>query len=219
MPNINMGSTPARPKSLVKTGELDVAPGQYDDGIRFNSNVKSFRIGEKRSEKVPEGMGPGEYEPERAEALTKSKQPNINMGSSPARPASFTKPGDENLAPGQYNHEKKFGAETKSFRIGEKRETRTELSAGPGSYEPTKADALTKEKIANINLGSSQARPTSLAKNQDVDVAPGQYDDGIRFNSNSKAFKIGEKRPERIKEGMGPGAYSPERADALTKHK
>ena len=58
-----------------------------------------------------------------------------------------------------------------------------------------------------------------MAKNQDVDVAPGQYDDGIRFNSNSKAFKIGEKRPERIKEGMGPGAYSPERADALTKHK
>ena len=50
-----------------------------------------------------------------------------------------------------------------------------------------------------------------------MDVAPGQYDDGIRFNSNAKGFKIGEKRPEKVNEGIGPGGYSPERADGLTK--
>jgi len=65
-------------------------------------------------------------------------------------------------------------------------------------------------------MGTSPARPV---KRSDVDVAPGQYDDGIRFNSNVKSFKIGEKREERVVETMGPGAYSPERADALTKTK
>ena len=32
---------------------MDVAPGQYDDGKRFNTGVKSFKIGEKREEKIP----------------------------------------------------------------------------------------------------------------------------------------------------------------------
>ena len=101
----------------------------------------------------------------------------------------------------------------KSFKIGEKRETRIEQTAGPGTYEPTKAEGITKQKTPNINLGSSPARPQSFAKANDTEAAPGQYDDGIRFNSGVKGFRIGEKREERIKESMGPGAYSPERAD------
>jgi len=52
MPNINMGSSPARPSSFAKTGDLEVAPGQYDDGMRWNSGVKSFKIGEKREERI-----------------------------------------------------------------------------------------------------------------------------------------------------------------------
>ena len=69
-----------------------------------------------------------------------------------------------------------------------------EQTAGPGTYEPSKADGLTKHKMPNINMGSSPARPKSLVKSGDLDVAPGQYDDGIRFNSNVKSFRIGEKR-------------------------
>ena len=68
---------------------MNVAPGQYDDGMRFNSNVKSFKIGEKRPEKPREGMGPGDYEIEIANSVTKTRTVNINMGSSPARPSSF----------------------------------------------------------------------------------------------------------------------------------
>ena len=92
-----MGGSPARP---VKRTDVDVAPGQYDDGIRFNSNVKSFRIGEKRAEKMTESMGPGAYSPERADAITKTKMVNINMGGSPARPVKKT---DVDVAPGQYD--------------------------------------------------------------------------------------------------------------------
>ena len=82
---------------------MNVAPGQYDDGMRFNSNVKSFKIGEKRLEKPREGMGPGAYEPELAENLTKTRTVNIDMGKSPSRPTSFAKGGDVNVAPGQYD--------------------------------------------------------------------------------------------------------------------
>ena len=78
---------------------------------------------------------------------------------------------------------------------------------GPGAYSPERADGQTKSKMPNINMGSSPARPTSFAKGGDVNVAPGQYDDGQRFNSNVKSFKIGEKRAEKPREGMGPGSY------------
>ena len=98
--NINMGTSPARPASLVKKGDVNVAPGQYNDGIRFNSNVKSFKIGQKREQTVEHTVGPGYYEPNKAEALTKCKAPNVKMGSSPARPSSFAKTGDLDVAPG-----------------------------------------------------------------------------------------------------------------------
>ena len=39
------------------------------------------------------------------------------------------------------------------------------------------------------------------------------------MSKSKKTFIIGEKRAERIVETMGPGAYSPERGDNLTKTK
>ena len=91
---------------------------------------------------------------------------------------------------------------------------------GPGAYDHTRSDALTRQKSPNVNMGSSPARPSSFAKTgSGADVAPGQYEDGIRiYNNNTKSFTIGEKRIEKVREtNVGPGAYSPERADAMTK--
>ena len=85
-------------------------------------------------------MGPGAYDPDRADAMTKSKTPNINMGTSPSRPASFAKGGDVNVAPGQYDFGKNFGEDTKSFKIGEKRDPRPSDGIGPGAYSPDRAD-------------------------------------------------------------------------------
>ena len=100
MPNIDMGQSPARPHSFAKAGDIDVAPGQYDDGKRFNSGVKGFKIGEKRDSPIRESAGPGTYDPTRADRLTKQKTPNIDLGQSPARPKSFAKAGDIDVAPG-----------------------------------------------------------------------------------------------------------------------
>ena len=163
-------------------------------------------------------MGPGMYDPDRANGVTKPKMPNINMGSSPSR-GSFIKKDDTNIGPGQYDDGKEFGKDMKTFTIGEKRYERMVETMGPGQYSPERADALTKTKITSVNITSSPARPASFAKKGDVDVAPGQYDDGIRFNSNTKSFTIGEKRAERIIETMGPGTYDPDKADGVTKPK
>ena len=140
MPNINLGSTPSRPASFAKGGDVDVAPGQYDDGIRFNSNVKGFKIAEKRETRTVESMGPGAYDPDRADGHTKPKMPNITMGGSPSRPQSFAKGGDVDVAPGQYDDGIRFNSNVKGFKIAEKRETRTVESMGPGAYDPDRAD-------------------------------------------------------------------------------
>jgi len=163
---------------------------------------------------MTEGMGPGAYSPERADAVTKTKTVNINMGSSPSRPSTFARGGDVNVAPGQYDDGKNFGSDTKSFRIGEKRETRIQETMGPGSYNPERAEAMTKTKITTVNMASSPSRPGTFAKGADYDVAPGQYDDrSHEFGNNVKSFTIGEKRETRVTESMGPGSYNPDIAD------
>ena len=178
MPNINMGSSPSRPKSFAKGGDINVAPGQYDDGVRFNTGVKGFKIAEKREPRIIETMGPGAYDPEGADGHTKPKMPNVNMGSSPSRPASFAKKTDVNVAPGQYDDGVRFNTGVKGFKIAEKREPRTIETMGPGAYDPDAADNLTKPKMPNVTMGNTPSRPKSFARGGDVDVAPGQYDDG-----------------------------------------
>ena len=53
------------------------------------------------------------------------------------------------------------------------------------------ADGQTKAKSVNINLGTSPSRPsTNAVSGSEFQGAPGQYDDGIRFNTGVKGFKI-----------------------------
>jgi hypothetical protein len=44
---------------------------------------------------VQRSVGPGEYNHEMADGLTKTKMPNINLGSSPSRPGTFANSGHE----------------------------------------------------------------------------------------------------------------------------
>ena len=62
-----MGSTPSRPQSFARGGDVDVAPGQYDDGREFGKDAKTFTIPEKRDKPIPETLGPGAYDPDRAD--------------------------------------------------------------------------------------------------------------------------------------------------------
>ena len=135
--------------------------------------MKGFKIGERREEKVQITAGPGTYSPERAETITKTRSANINMGTSPSRPGTFAKGGDTNVAPGQYDDGIRFNSGVKGFKIGEKREERVQVTAGPGTYSPERSEAITMTKSVNINMGTSPSRPGTFAKSNDTDVAPG----------------------------------------------
>ena len=45
-------------------------------------------------------MGPGAYDPDKADRMTKPKIKNIDLGKSASRPKSFAKPEDVSVAPG-----------------------------------------------------------------------------------------------------------------------
>ena len=75
----------------------------------------------------------------------------------------------------------KFGENTKTFTIGERRVEKVTESLGPGAYSPERADAITKTKMVNIHMGSSPSRPDFVSKAATSHVGPGQYDDGKRF--------------------------------------
>ena len=103
-------------------------------------------------------MGPGLYDIEAGDAVTRVRTTNINMGSSPARGAYIQK-GNDNTAPGQYDDGRTFGHDTKTFTIGEKREMKkVETTAGPGAYSPERADGVTRVKTTNITMGTSPSR-------------------------------------------------------------
>jgi len=99
---INMSSSPGRPSTFAMNTDVNVSPGQYDDrNYQFGSNAKGFTIGEKRETKVSDGIGPGAYNPERAESMTKTKTTTtINMSSSPGRPSTFARANDSDQSPG-----------------------------------------------------------------------------------------------------------------------
>jgi len=73
--------------------------------------------------------------------------------------------------------------------------------------------------MTNINMGSSPSRPVSFARPSTDGVAPGQYESDLKFAQSTKSFVIAEKRETRVTETMGPGSYSPERGDSITKAK
>ena len=77
------------------------------------------------------------------------------MDSSPGRQQTFGADSNPNLGPGQYQENYQFGQDTKSFTIGEKRETRVSRTLGPGAYSPERADSITRTKVTNINMGTS----------------------------------------------------------------
>ena len=118
-------------------------------------------------------MGPGAYSPERADGVTRIKTTNVTMGTSPSRALLAAKTSTTTeVGPGQYSYEKRFGEETKSFKIGERREEKIVETMGPGLYDIDAGDAMTRVRTKNINMGSSPARGAYIQKGNN-NTAPG----------------------------------------------
>ena len=69
-------------------------PGEYDSGRYFNADNKPFTIGERRCVTFEDNPGVGKYEPEQADAVTKSRVPGAKFSNSP-RKTSLGKQIDE----------------------------------------------------------------------------------------------------------------------------
>ncbi len=187
----------------------------------FGADVKTVSFQKVHRERREEtSAGPGQYDVDRSNSMVKSKSTAAIISKTGGRPDTFaSKAHIDSAAPGQYATSKEFGKDnTKSFRIGTKSIEKIEMTAGPGHYDAERSLSVTKERVRSQAFSKTMARPKTLAI-ENNDAAPGQYDDGKRFNSDVKSFRIGEKREEKIVKTMGPGAYDHERADSLTKSK
>ena len=80
-----MGSSPSRGE-IVSKYLTTVGPGAYTYQKSFGEETTSVKIGERQKEKIVESTaGPGDYDADRVDAVTKTKMVNIHMGSSPSR--------------------------------------------------------------------------------------------------------------------------------------
>lgn len=107
----------------------------------------------------------------------------------------------------------------KTFKFGERRPDRPNDNVGPGHYSPERAELVVKTQSPSFKMGlnKSPSRPDTLAHPNQGQTSPGQYDNGKKFGDDAKSFKIGEKRPEKPNDNVGPGHYSPERAERVVK--
>lgn len=192
---------PGRPGTFADQSKASFAgPGHYKTTKNFGEEIKSFTIGTKSEKKITETAGPGQYDADRASSVTKTRIRSAVITKEKARPTSFANPAQvETAGPGHYDDGVRFDSNVKSFKIGTKSEKKIEMSAGPGQYDAERASTMTKSRTRAAIITKDKARPDTFANKAQIgSAAPGQYDDGVRFNSNVKSFKIGEKRQEKV---------------------
>ena len=205
----------SRPRNFGNAGAEDNGgPGAYDSPVRFGDDVKGFKIGEKRDGKIEDGVGPGTYDPELADNLTKTHNPAFDIGgNSPSRSdMNFSRKNDQaNIGPGVYGDSNvNFGNDVNGFTIGEKRpDLQRGNAAGPGEYE--QSDDITKPRVPTVIIGKEERSPDRRQGDATGSgIGPGAYnDDSKGFGQETKNFKIPSKPREsaRKNHNPGPGAY------------
>ena len=149
--------------------------------------------------------------------MTKPKTQIIVFSKEPSRPESFANPNlISGVSPGLYDDGKDFLSGAKGFKIGEKRPEKPNDNVGPGHYSPERAESITKPLAPSAKINAnSPSRPESFAnKGQIGSLGPGEYASNAKFGDDAKSFKFGEKRPEKPNDNVGPGHYSPEKAES-----
>ena len=152
----DMGRSKGRPDPAINPdNDGNLGPGSYEPP---EPQVKTFTFHPARQESpdanrrgYAEG-GPGQYDPDRAEGMTKPKVPQPIISKAP-RANNFV--GDDALGPGVYDKHDEFGKGVKTFTFPpspSKQADRTGKDGlGPGSYDPEQADRMTKP---NNGIGS-----------------------------------------------------------------
>ena len=117
---------------------------------------------------------------------------------------------DDTSAPGSYDLKgMSFGENAKGFTIGVKREKDIEHSPGPGDYEKNRSDSVTKSCNPNqADFSKTTGRGDSVSPARESSGDFGPQERFYQYPKEVPNFSIGVKRPEKPKEGPGPGEYS-----------
>lgn len=102
-----------------KTERLNIgseaAPDSKYEPRPFGSDVKSFKIGRRSSERPVDTPGPGNYKTDMTPI--KTRNPTFKIESGPARPDNFTRVPEYRAEPGLYFKQEKFAEKAPSFKI------------------------------------------------------------------------------------------------------
>ena len=130
-------------------------------------------MGSKYEFKAGMNPGPGYYEPTKADEITKTKSQTAII----KPPNEFRLPAETSPAPGEYDgHLKPIGADLKKITMGSKYEFKAGMNPGPGYYEPTKADEITKTKSQTAIIRP----PNEFRLPAETSPAPGEYDGHLK---------------------------------------
>jgi hypothetical protein len=119
--------------------------------------------------------------------------------------------------PGTYDTGKNFGEGLKPILIFGKYKMEKKSGPGPGEYDTTRAEALTRPKspTQRMSRGASRAKVPKQSSN----IGPGSYPGAEpEFTRNSSPMTISRTRREQpIKPSAGPGEYDIDKAYSAIK--
>ena len=127
---------------------------------------------------------------------------------------------NEMPGPGSYSGQaSKFGSGVPTFTISSTNRDKSksmkadDKNGGPGQYDVDKSTQHIKPRIQSA-LISKTRRPdvNGVKKDAAEGAGPGDYTEPRVFGKDTKSFKIGEKRPQKIRKSVGPGEYEVEKA-------
>lgn len=113
-------------------------------------------------------------------------------------------------APGSYDIKgMSFGEGAKGFTIGVKRESRMENSPGPGDYDKSRSDSVTKTRNpSQVDFSKTTGRVESVSPARESSADFGNQERFYQYPKEVPNFSMGVKRPEKPKDGPGPGEYN-----------
>ena len=104
--------------------------------------------------------GPGQYDPERATSVTKTRNPAAYISKDKARPDSFAIK-TETGGPGQYESTSKFGDNAKSLGFGVPKTPKKTVDNRDYNVSPERD--MTKPRVKSATFSRTPARPGTFA--------------------------------------------------------
>ena len=138
---------------LSKQPDQANGPGTYNIESGFGRDLNQMTIGKRQESKTSLTVGPGSYNPHVADSVVKKSGVKTDFTKSSPRKTQKT---SIDLGPGYYNTLYNFGTESPAMTIGVRLIEKTQVTAGPGQYDPQ--DSVTKNRTPVAFIPKSPAR-------------------------------------------------------------